>query len=963
MLTRCRTAGSSAVSNGEGGRRAAREGRLPSLSLRLPLSARARPLPTGTSRSFPPGGAAAAASIQLGSDWASRVLCRNSLEGFPFSFWQGSEEGYCGWERVSKSCPPWDSPILHTMQVAEDACTHLEDELLFCEDCRLYFRDSCPQHGPPTFVSDTPVPERAPSRALLSLPEGLLVKERPQGGFGVWSALPALPRGCIFGPYEGEVVQEHRDCTRYSWAVQNNGSYFFIDASDDSKSNWMRYVACASTEEEQNLTVFQYRGYIYYRVCQIIPADTELLVWIGEEYARTLGLRLGEHFKYEFGEKELLMKLFQQLHVKTQSPPPAPHTPSSRAEHLCGDAAASSFLSLHKPGLPVGGSTLPLLGGTQNLVGLGRAQSRYWTFFGFQGDVCGRILDKSKIICKLCGVRLSYSGNTTNLRQHLVYKHRCEYNQLVGTQVATLAKGMAGPGEFGTPRLPAPGRTTRAVADFIVLDLMPVEVVEGEGFGQMLAVLDPNYKPPEAAALAHTVLKHMYTQVKGKIWELVRALPQCSISLDVWHHSSTLTYLTLTVHYVDDCFEPRARVLSSRPIPENPSTESLVEALTEATKEWGVHESTLYTVGGLGSATQQAAAALGWTALPCVGQALRAAMEAVVGQPVAHSALERLRRLASWALTGRNEKLWFQEPLLQAHLSRFLRDGSRWHSVYSILQDLLEYSKSLSGLGPDGEAVLHPQDWAALQDVAQVLKPMAIATSTFTKDPFSSLALVKPVLTSLLYKHLVASEWDSALALEAKAAARKELNHHFSSPKVNQALNLACALDPRFHGLDFLSHSDRVETLHLLKSEVSHLAEAPAFLASSLPDVASSPPPSKLPKQEAGIEFLLGDLCSLRGGPGIGSAHQQAEQETASFQTSKASALAQEPLQWWKIHHTQYPLLAQAARKILGVPATSVPASWLFSSTGDAIHSKRQALTPEHVDMLVFLHGNRAMLY
>lgn len=54
-----------------------------------------------------------------------------------------------------------------------------------------------------------------------------------------------------------------------------------------------RYVACASTEDEQNLTVFQYRGYIYYRVCQTIPADTELLVWIGEEYARTLGLRLG----------------------------------------------------------------------------------------------------------------------------------------------------------------------------------------------------------------------------------------------------------------------------------------------------------------------------------------------------------------------------------------------------------------------------------------------------------------------------------------------------------------------------------------------------------------------------------------------------------------------------------------------------------------------------------------------
>uniref|UniRef100_A0A6J0UT51 E3 SUMO-protein ligase ZBED1-like n=1 Tax=Pogona vitticeps TaxID=103695 RepID=A0A6J0UT51_9SAUR len=853
------------------------------------------------------------------------------------------------------------------MQVAEDACTHSEDELLFCEDCRLYFRESCPQHGAPTFIADSPVPERILSRALLSLPDGLVVKERPEGGLGVWSTLPALPRGCLFGPFEGEVVREHGNCTRYSWAVRENGSYFFIDASDDSKANWMRYVACASTEDEQNLTVFQYRGHIYYRVCQTIAANTELLVWIGEEYACTLGLRLGEHFKYEFGEKELLMKLFQDLHVKAPSSPLAPHAPSSRTQYLCGDSTASSLPPLHKSGLPPpGGSTFPLLEGMQNLVGLGRAQSRYWTFFGFQGDAYGRILDKSKIICKLCGVRLSYSGNTTNLRQHLIYKHRGEYNQLVGTPTAVLDKGItSGAGEFGASRPPAPSRTTRAVADFIILDLMPVEVVEGEGFGQMLGVLDPSYKPPNAASLAHTVLKDMYNQAKRKILELTQAVAQCSLSLDIWRHSNTLTYLTLTAHYVDECFEAQARVLSSCPVPEEPSAESLVEALTEASKEWGVRDSTSYAVGGLRATFQQAAGVLGWTALPCIGHALQAAMEAVLSQPAAQSALERLHRLASWVLAGagRGEKLWSQEPLLQAHLGCFLQDGGKWHSIYGLLQRLLEHREALSGLRPDGEVTLRPQDWAALQDMVKVLKPMAIATSTFTKEPFSSLSLVKPMLTSLLYKHLVASERDSTLAREAKAAAQKELSRQFSSSDVNQALNLACALDPRFRGLDFLSQSNRVETLRLLGAEASRLAEAPMALTSSLPDVASSSPPAKLPKQDPGIEFLLGDLCSLSGASGVGSVHHQAEQETASFQSSKASALSQDPLQWWKTHHAQYPLLARAARKLLGVPATSVPAGWLFSNAGDAIRTKRQALTPEHVDMLVFLHGNRAMLY
>uniref|UniRef100_A0A8C6Y7W9 Uncharacterized protein n=1 Tax=Naja naja TaxID=35670 RepID=A0A8C6Y7W9_NAJNA len=574
---------------------------------------------------------------------------------------------------------------------------------------------------------------------------------------------------------------------------------------------------------------------------------------------------------------------------------------------------------------------------------------------GFQADAYGRILDKSKIICKVCGAQLSYSGNVTNLRQHLIFNHCCEFVQFLKVQMNNLNKGIR---KFGTPHSLIPGQMIQAIAYFIVLDLMPIEVVEGQGFGQMLTVLNPNYQSPGAASLVHTVLQDMYTQMKGNIWEQVRALPQCSLSLDVWCHSTTLTYLTFTVHYVDDCFEPQARVLSSHPIPENYSTESLVEFLTEATEEWGIHRSTLYTMGGIGPAFQQAAAALEWTALPCIGQVLQAAMEAVLNQPMAQSALENLRYLASWTLTkvGPNEELWLQEPLLQAHLCRFLRDGSRWHSVYPVLQDLLEYRKSLSGLGPNGEAVLLPQDWAALKDTVQVLKPMAIATSTFTKLPFPNLALVKPILTGFLYGHLEASESDSALTLEAKTAAQQELYHHFSSPEVNQTLNLACAVDPRFHSLDFLSHSEQVETLNLLKAKVCHLAKTSGFLTSRLPDVASPSPSSKLPKQDAGIEFRLRDFCSMHHGPGISSIHQQAEQEIISFQMNEPSALTEDPLQWWKIHRTQYPLLARAAYEFLGVPATSVPSGWLFSSTGDVIYTKRQALTPEHVDMLVFLH-------
>ena len=63
-----------------------------------------------------------------------------------------------------------------------------------------------------------------------------------------------------------------------------------MDGRDESKGNWMRFVNCSRSEDEQNLVSFQFRGKIYYRTYKPISPGKELLVWYGESYARDLGL-------------------------------------------------------------------------------------------------------------------------------------------------------------------------------------------------------------------------------------------------------------------------------------------------------------------------------------------------------------------------------------------------------------------------------------------------------------------------------------------------------------------------------------------------------------------------------------------------------------------------------------------------------------------------------------------------
>lgn len=68
------------------------------------------------------------------------------------------------------------------------------------------------------------------------------------------------------------------------------------------------------------------------------------------------------------------------------------------------------------------------------------------------------------------------------------------------------------------------------------------------------------------------------------------------------------------------------------------------------------------------------------------------------------------------------------------------------------------------------------------------------------------------------------------------------------------------------------------------------------------------------------------------------------------------------PLTWWKANAPRYPTLAKLAKSLLCIPATSTPSERLFSAAGNIASKKRASLSPEHVDMLTFLHCNHMLL-
>ena len=68
------------------------------------------------------------------------------------------------------------------------------------------------------------------------------------------------------------------------------------------------------------------------------------------------------------------------------------------------------------------------------------------------------------------------------------------------------------------------------------------------------------------------------------------------------------------------------------------------------------------------------------------------------------------------------------------------------------------------------------------------------------------------------------------------------------------------------------------------------------------------------------------------------------------------SGLFDNPLDWWRVHASDFPHLAKPAMKYLSIPATSAPFKCAFSTAGLSIAKDRARLEASRANKLVFLH-------
>ncbi len=106
---------------------------------------------------------------------------------------------------------------------------------------------------------------------------------------------------------------------------------------------------------------------------------------------------------------------------------------------------------------------------------------------------------------------------------------------------------------------------------------------------------------------------------------------------------------------------------------------------------------------------------------------------------------------------------------------------------------------------------------------------------------------------------------------------------------------------------------------------------------------------------------LFGDIFPIEQASSSSSSKSLSEvvdEEVQHYRAVQSLSVDSNPLVWWKDYQNQFPHLAKLAKSYLEIPATSVPSERVFSTAGDIVTAQRASLSPDNVDMMVFLKKN-----
>ncbi|XP_041855238.1 E3 SUMO-protein ligase ZBED1-like [Melanotaenia boesemani] len=568
-------------------------------------------------------------------------------------------------------------------------------------------------------------------------------------------------------------------------------------------------------------------------------------------------------------------------------------------------------------------------------------------------DIFTKVDDE--VHCSMCDTILKYRRSTTSMMYHIKSKHP----DTVPNDAVSL---------------PTQAEVTELISRMIEKDMLPISVVNGEGFHELLAHTVQNFKMPSAGDITRIIEGHFCEKAEELAVQLGK-VEKVALTVDFWAALPFQRYITISCSFITEDWQWKSAVLQTHKLSEgHTAADGVTERLLSTVQAWGI-------TGKVGSCVHnniesipsaQAGACATWDYVTCFATTLQFAVTKGLSEDLVHiiAAAGRLVQhfsdnlLASEALEQKQVQMCLpQHKLIKS-------SKARWDTICDMFERLLEQRWAIKAVLSDRtitnrqEALtLEIEDdcWQIIENFTPVLATLKWATTVISAETEVSISNIYPITFSLIQTHLASKENDVKQVLEFKDKVQRSLRDYVevdSSELVSKPALIASMLDPRHKHLSFLTPTGRLAAKVKLHELVAKLDAMTATVKAKdeqqetpiTPDISQMAKSSQLKKDPKNtMVLLLGDNYSSSYATDI-------EAQVDYYLRDIAPSLDINPLDWWRVNGLRFPKLATLARHYLCVPSVSLPS--LLSDNGQTFATMRTRLSPEHVNMMIFVNRN-----
>ena len=497
----------------------------------------------------------------------------------------------------------------------------------------------------------------------------------------------------------------------------------------------------------------------------------------------------------------------------------------------------------------------------------------------------------------------------------------------------------------------------RFLINMIVCDLQPCSIVESAGFKIFAKALNPRFMVPSQMKIEKEILK-LHKEHQSLLQEQIEKAPGISLSIEIWTYKEGQQYMTVTGHFVSKTWEPQSVILKTVFL-DNPSEPgaNIAEKLTQILCDWNIENKVTCIVTDNSEPLTAAVTLLNKPHFQCIARALNhVVLESLKSSKGIGYLVEKVKAIARLSINSPDTC----DPLTSPSkiLSRLsLHTDSEWISTYKMFkqyQNLHSYIPDSDGVKKEADLhaphLLTPEELELLNSCVQVLEPFVLAAEEISSENFTMLSKSLPVfemLQQMMSSQMKSSfqsplvEYDTVTLLAGQLS--EQLEHCMRNIVRNREKLLsftATFLDPRFKPVVLMDE----DILSSVKDELQQQMET-----SEMEESEHQKSRTSTFVAETSCLWSSYDKTVKR------SANEKKMKELNRFIEEGPVSRHENPYLYWKDREPLYPKLCNIVKKILSIPATSVPSNQVFSVQERKKLSRRTFLEEKNIDSILFL--------